>query len=49
MSNLSTFTKDKSQTSWRPVFAHLWGTKQWLEPYWSSEEDSKSNIAFEEA
>jgi len=41
MSNLSTFTKDKSQTSWRPVSAHPRGTNQRLGLYWSSEADSK--------
>jgi len=35
MSNLSTFTKDKSKTSGWP------GTRQRLELYWSSEGDSK--------
>jgi len=28
MSNLLTFIKDKSQTSWRPVSAHPRGTNQ---------------------
>jgi len=44
ISNLWTFTKDKSQTSWRPVFAHLWGTKQRVGLYWSSEVDSKLRL-----
>jgi len=39
ISNLSTFIKDKSQTSWRPVFTHLRGTKQRLGLCWSSEVD----------
>jgi len=39
MSNLSTFIKDKSQTSWRPVSTHPRGTNQRLGLYWSSEAD----------
>jgi len=48
MSNLSTFIKDKSQTSWQSISVHLQGTKQWLRPYWFSETDSKTSVAFEE-
>jgi len=49
MSNLSTFTKDKSQTSWRQFSAQSWETKQLFGFYWSSVADSMPNVAFEEA
>jgi len=42
MSNLLTFTKDKSQTSWRSISAHPWRTNQRLGLYWSNKADSKS-------
>jgi len=44
MSNLLAFTKDKSQTSWRPVFTHLRGTNKRLGLYWSSEADRKLRL-----
>jgi len=44
MSNLSTFIKDKSQTSWRPDFAHPQGTNQRLGLFWSNEADSKPRL-----
>jgi len=45
MSNLLTFTKDKWQTSWWPVFTHLRGTNRRLELYWSSEANSEPRFS----
>jgi len=45
MSNLSTSTKDKLRTNWRPA-QHIPGTKQKLRPCWSNEADSRTNITF---
>jgi len=39
MSNLSTISKDKSQTDWRSI--HPWWTRWWFGLQWSNEADSE--------
>ena len=47
MSNFDIY-KRQITTSWRPVSAYIWGSKQRIGPYWSSEVYSRPNVASEE-